>query len=687
MKVLPGRPTPLGAHWDGQGVNFAISSVHAEAIELLLFDRPEDPEPAHVVPLPGRTGSIWHGYLPGIRPGQLYGYRAHGPYDPSRGHRYNPHKVLLDPYARAIGRNLRWHDSLYGYRVGDPRADLSFDARSSAPYAPLAAVVDPAFDWEDDRPPRVPWEETVIYETHVKGISKRHPEVPELLRGTFLGLASEPVLDHLRRLGVTAVELMPVQASVQDRRLVERGLANYWGYNPLAFLAPDPRFAVGGGIDAVRDFQAMVRALHRAGLEVILDVVLNHTGEGDHRGPTLSLRGLDNRTYYALRSEDPRFYQDATGTGNTLDFSRPPVVQLALDTLRYWAVEMHVDGFRLDLAPALGRMGDRVDLCSAFFERVAQDPVLSRVKLIAEPWDLGPGGYQLGRFSPPWREWNDRYRDAVRRFWRGEGGMGGEVAVRMTGSPDLFASRGPLSSVNYVTCHDGFTLEDLVSYQRKHNEANGEGNRDGPEENYSTNCGVEGPSKDPAVVRCRETLKRSLLATLLLSQGVPMLLGGDELCRTQGGNNNAYCQDNELSWYDWNLDPRREAFLRFVQRLIAFRRHHPIFRQNTFPSARWWHPAGREVAGGEWETLRAFGMLLSGKGQGFLVLLNGDDNPVWFRLPESPEGWRWLWSTDPEDDTEPGLLREWAVLPPRQLTVLCTGRWSGRESGSPREAR
>ncbi|MDR7563401.1 MAG: glycogen debranching protein GlgX [Armatimonadota bacterium] len=674
MKVLPGRPAPLGALWDGQGVNFAVGSVHAEAIELLLFDRPEDPEPAHVISLPARTGSVWHGYIPGLRPGQLYGYRAYGPYDPSRGHRYNPHKVLLDPYARAIGRNLRWHDSLYGYRMGDPQGDLSFDARSSAPYAPLAAVVDPSFDWEDDRPPRIPWEETVIYETHVKGISKLHPEVPEALRGTFLGLACEPILDHLRRLGVTAVELLPVQAAVQDRRLVERGLANYWGYNPLAFLAPDPRFATGEGILAVREFKAMVRALHRAGLEVILDVVLNHTGEGDHRGPTLSLRGLDNRAYYRLQPDNPRFCWDVTGTGNTLDFSSPLVVRLALDTLRYWVVEMHVDGFRLDLAPVLGRVGERVDLRSAFFERVAEDPVLSRVKLIAEPWDLGPDGYQLGRFPPPWREWNDRYRDAVRRFWRGDAGMSGEMAARMVGSPDLYPVRGPLASVNYVTCHDGFTLEDLVSYRRKHNEANGEGNRDGPEENYSTNCGVEGPSEDPAVIRCRETLKRSQLATLLLSQGVPMLLGGDELCRTQRGNNNAYCQDNELSWYDWNLDPRQRAFLRFVQGAVVFRKKHSVFRQGTFPHVRWWHPEGREVAGGEWETLRAFGLLLLGEGESFLVLLNGGGEPVRFQLPESPRGWQRLWRTDPEDRTEPGHVEGTFLLPPRQLEVLCSGR-------------
>ncbi len=670
MKVLPGRPEPLGAHWDGQGVNFAVASVHAEAIELLLFDRPEDPEPAQVVPLPGRTGPTWHGYIPGLRPGQLYGYRAYGPYDPSRGHRYNPHKVLLDPYAKAIGRPLRWHDGLYGYRVGDPEGDLSFDARSSAPYAPLAVVVDTAFDWEDDHPPRIPWEETVIYETHVKGITKVHPEVPDALRGTFLGLVCEPVLDHLRRLGVTAVELLPVQASVQDRRLVERGLANYWGYNPLAFLAPDPRFAVGDGASAVREFKAMVRSLHRAGFEVILDVVLNHTGEGDHLGPTLSLRGLDNRAYYRLRSEDPRFYEDLTGTGNTLDFTSPLVVQLALETLRYWAVEMHVDGFRVDLAPVLGRVGGRVDLRSSLFGAVAADPVLSRVKLIAEPWDLGPDGYQLGRFPPPWREWNDRYRDAVRRFWRGERGVSREVAVRLVGSQDLFARRGPLASVNYVTCHDGFTLQDLVSYARKHNEANGEGNRDGPVENYSTNCGVEGPTEDPAVVRCRETLKRSLLATLLLSQGVPMLLGGDELSRTQLGNNNAYCQDNTISWSDWTSDPRRAAFLRFVQELVAFRKRHPVFRQTTYPSVRWWHPQGRDVEEEEWEGLHAFGMLLD---EAYLVLLNGGQDPVRFRLPHSSDPWKRVFGTDPHALRGTLPVQDFLLVPPHELVVLQRG--------------
>jgi glycogen operon protein len=672
MKVLPGNPRPLGACWDGQGVNFAVSSVHAEAVELLLFDRPGDSEPAYVVPLPVRTGSVWHGFLPGLRPGQLYGYRVYGPYDPSQGHRFNPNKVLLDPYAKAIGRDLRWHDSLYGYRIGDPAEDLSFDPRSSTPYAPLAAVVDPSFDWGDDRPPQVPWEETVIYETHVKGISKLHSGIPEELRGRFLGLACEPILDHLRRLGVTAVELLPVQAAVQDRRLVERGLANYWGYTPLAFLAPDPRFAAGDGVRAVREFKAMVRALHRAGFEVILDLVLNHTGEGDHLGPTLSLRGFDNRAYYRLRPEDPRFYQDVTGTGNTLNFASSLVVHLALDALRYWVVEMHVDGFRLDLAPALGRVGDRVDLRSAFFEAVAQDPVLSRVKIIAEPWDLGPDGDQLGRFLPPWREWNSRYRDAVRRFWRGDGGMGREMAARLVGSPDLYPSRGPLASVNYITCHDGFTLEDLVSYRHKHNEANGENNRDGPEENYSTNCGVEGPSEDPAVVRCRETLKRSLLATLMLSQGVPMLLGGDELSRTQRGNNNAYCQDNELSWYSWDLDPRRQAFLGFVQQAVAFRKRHPGFRRQTFPPVRWWHPLGREVESGEWEALRAFGMLLPEGERNFLVLLNGGESPVRFALPEDPKGWEQVWSTDPEG-AELRRVQEAVLVPPRQLVVLRGG--------------
>jgi len=687
--ALPGRPAPLGATWDGSGVNFAVASEGASSVELVLFDGPNDPEPSHTVALTARTGPVWHVYLPGIRPGQLYGYRAYGPYEPSRGHRFNPNKVLLDPYAKAIGRTLRWDDRLYGYRVGDPEEDLSFDPRSSAPCAPLGAVVDDAFDWADDRPPQVPWEDTVIYETHVKGLTKLHPEVPEALRGTYLGVACEPVLDHLRKLGVTAVELMPVHAAVQDRRLLERGLQNYWGYNTLAFFAPDPRFSASGGIGAVREFKAMVRALHAAGFEVILDVVYNHTGEGDHRGPTLSLRGLDNRAYYQLDPQNPRFYRDVTGTGNTLNVGHPLALRLVLDSLRYWVAEMHVDGFRFDLAPALGRERGAVEFTSAFFRAVREDPVLSRVKLIAEPWDLGQDGYQVGRFPHPWAEWNDRYRDAVRRFWcRGEPNAS-ELAARLVGSPDLYRAggRSPWASVNYVTSHDGFTLEDLVSYLHKHNEANGEDNRDGPDANFSTNCGAEGPTADPTVIRCRERLKRCLMATLLLSWGTPMLLGGDELSRTQRGNNNAYCQDNELSWYDWRLDRRRRAFMEFVRKLLAFRRAHPVFRRRSFPEekeVRWWHPSGREIVPEDWHdpNLCAFGLWLSATDDPYLVLLNAGDF-CHFTLPEAPhgEGWTWVWSTAPVPLGRKGQILKTARLPARTVAVLRAAGDGSRRTG------
>ncbi len=696
MRVWRGRPYPLGATWDGLGTNFALYSEHGEAVELCLFHHPEDPVPAHVVELRERTGPVWHGYLPGVRPGQLYGYRVHGPYEPTRGHRFNPRKLLLDPYAKAIGRRLRWHDSLYGYRVGDPAEDLSRDDRDSAPYAPLAAVVEDAFEWGDDRPPRVPWEDTVIYETHVKGISKLHPEVPEELRGTYLGLASEPVLDHLRSLGVTTVQLLPVHAHVDDHALVERGLSNYWGYNPLAYFAPEPDYAVGGPVDAVREFKMAVRALHAAGFEVVVDVVYNHTGEGNHLGPTLSFRGIDNAAYYKLDPQNPRYYMDYTGTGNTLDPGNPYVLQLITDSLRYWVVEMHVDGFRFDLAAALARELYDVNMLSAFFKVIQQDPVLSRVKLIAEPWDVGPGGYQIGNFPWQWAEWNGRYRDAVRRYWRADPGTLAEFATRLSGSADLYerSGRRPFASVNFVTSHDGFTLHDLVSYQRKHNEANGEGNRDGAEENYSTNCGVEGPSEDPEVRACRDRLKRALVATLMLSQGVPMLLGGDELSRTQGGNNNAYCQDNEVSWYAWRLDEDQKRFLAFVRAVVAFRRQHRNFRRREFlrgldhgvcRDVTWVHPAGREMTPEDWKDpeLRAVGMVLCGLAfserdergdpvtdDTFFVVFNSG-RAVRFVLPRSPAGWSWEWAWSTADVRRRGSLpagSAW-IAPARSVTV------------------
>jgi len=697
VSVWRGRPYPLGATWDGLGTNFALYSEHAEAVELCLFDRAEAPAPARVVELREQTGPVWHCYLPGVGPGQLYGYRVHGPYEPARGHRFNPRKLLLDPYAKAIGRQLRWHDSLYGYRLGDPEQDRSRDDRDSAPYAPLGAVVEDAFPWGDDRPPQTPWEDTILYETHVKGITRLHPEVPEPLRGTYLGLACEPVLEHLRSLGITTIQLLPVHAHVDDRILVERGLTNYWGYNPLAYFAPEPDYARGDGVAAVREFKQMVRALHAAGFEVILDVVYNHTGEGNHLGPTLSFRGIDNARYYKLAPDNPRYYADYTGTGNTLNPGNPYVLQLILDSLRYWVVEMHVDGFRFDLAAALARELHDVNMQSAFFRAIQQDPVLKCVKLIAEPWDVGPGGYQLGNFPRLWAEWNGRYRDAVRRYWRGDPGTLAEFATRLTGSADLYGRSGrpPFASVNYVTAHDGFTLQDLVSYARKHNEANGEDNRDGAEENYSTNCGVEGPTEDPEVRASRERLKRALVATLMLSQGVPMLLGGDELSRTQGGNNNAYCQDNEVSWYVWALDPDQRAFCEFMRQVVHFRRAHRNFRRRDFPvgqevgpcrAVTWFHPAGREMTPEDWQDRqrKAVGMVLCGRafserderGQlvtddTFLAVFNSG-RAVRFVLPRAPVAWTWEWvwgTAEPRRRLGPLPAGSGWIAPARSLTV------------------
>ena len=659
LHVRPGKPYPRGATWDGIGVNFALHSAHAERVELLLFDDAEDAEPAVTFELPEQTGPIWHGYVMNVRPGQLYGYRVHGPYDPENGHRFNPNKVLLDPYAKAIGRPLRWDDSLFGYDVEDDEEDLSFDAQDSAPYAPLGAVVEETFAWGNDQSPEIPWEDTIIYETHVKGMTEQHPEVPEAQQGTYLGLACEPVIDHLKNLGVTTVQLLPVHAKMHRRELLEKGLRNYWGYNSLSYFAPEPEYAANGPASAVRDFKMMVRGLHDAGLEVIIDVVYNHTCEGSHLGPTLSWRGVDNHTYYKLNPDDERYYMDYTGTGNTLDPGDSYVLQMIMDSLRYWVTEMHVDGFRFDLASALARELYDVDMLGSFFKVVQQDPVLSQVKLIAEPWDVGPGGYQVGSFPWQWAEWNGRYRDAIRRFWRGDRGLNGEVATRIAGSSDLYerSGRRPFASVNFVTAHDGFTLQDLVSYEEKHNEENREGNEDGHDENYSTNCGVEGPTDDPSVIECRERRKRSLMATLLLSQGVPMILGGDELSRTRRGNNNPYCQDNEISWYDWELDEREEKFLAFVQRLTKFRKEHPSFRRRHFldpadesdgtGDVLWWHPDGREMTNDDWhdDDLRAFGYLLRGldlapdvqgrprRDDSFLVLMNQGDAPVEMELP------------------------------------------------------
>ena len=578
--LCPGQPGPLGATWDGEGVNFALFSANAERVELCIFDASGRHE-LQRIDLKTRTNDIWHGYLPQARPGLLYGYRVHGRYKPQEGHRFNAHKLLIDPYARALAGEINWSDAHFGYRIGNDLADLSFDRHDSASGMPKCRVIDPTYNWGDDRPPGTAWQDTVIYELHVKGFTMAHPGVPPELRGTYAGLACAPVIEHLKRLGVTAVELLPVHAFAPDRHLVNKGLSNFWGYNSLAFFAPHLGYAATG---CVSEFKTMVKTLHAAGIEVILDVVYNHTAEGNQMGPTLSLRGIDNASYYRLVTGDARYYMDYTGCGNTLDTSNPHALELVFDSLRYWVEDMHVDGFRFDLAVALTRGMTGMEMRSAFFQELSHDPVLSQVKMIAEPWDLGLGGYQLGGFPPGWGEWNDRYRDTMRAFGKGDAQALGEFATRFTGSSDLFdrSGRTPHASINFVTAHDGFTLHDLVSYNHKHNEANLEGNRDGADDNRSWNCGVEGHTDDPAVSKLRRRRKRSLLTMLLLSQGVPMLLAGDEMGRTQGGNNNAYCQDNGVSWLNWGIGPDDRQLLDFVQRLIRLRRAHPVLRQVTF---------------------------------------------------------------------------------------------------------
>ena len=552
----PGAPYPLGATWDGNGVNFALFSEHATKVELCLFESVEAMLESQRVQVTEQTDMVWHVYLPDVRPGQCYGYRVHGPYEPVNGHRFNPAKVLVDPYAKAVARPVRWDDAMFGYEVGNPAADLSYDERDNAAFTPLASVIDPVFDWQGVRPPATPWHRTVIYEAHVKGLTKLHPDVPPKLRGTYAGVAQPAVVEHLQRLGVRAVELMPVHQHADERLLVKRGMHNYWGYNTLCFFAPNLRYgSTPSAEQTVVEFKTMVRALHAAGIEVILDVVYNHTAEGDHLGPTLSMRGIDNAAYYRLSLQEPRYYVDFTGCGNTLNMRHPRVLQLLMDSLRYWAVDMHVDGFRFDLASALARGLYDMDKLSAFFDVIHQDPVVSQLKLIAEPWDVGPGGYQVGNFPVLWTEWNGRYRDSLRRFWRGDGGTVSDLATRLAGSADLYEQTGrrPYASINFVTCHDGFTLEDLVTYEQKHNEANGEENRDGSDENLNWDCGTEGPTDDPAIRALQARQKRNFITTLFLSQGAPMISGGDEVGRTQNGNNNAYCQDNEIAWTHWEL--------------------------------------------------------------------------------------------------------------------------------------
>ncbi|HUB66972.1 MAG TPA: glycogen debranching protein GlgX [Candidatus Methylacidiphilales bacterium] len=625
MQVWPGRSYPLGATWDGGGVNFALFSEHATKVELCLFDTPDAVAEKDRLTLPETTNHVWHGYLPGVNPGQLYGYRVHGLYDPAHGHRFNPNKILLDPYAKAVGRGLRWNDALYGYAraTGDDRI---FDAQDSAPFAPLACIAGTAFDWGDDRLPATSWHNTIVYETHVKGFTRLHPGVPENLRGTYAGLAAPAIIEYLQKLGVTALELMPIHYHIDDPFLAEKGRVNYWGYNTLGYFAPDPRYASAGGRNAPNEFKSMVRSLHAAGIEIILDVVYNHTAEGGRLGPALSLRGIDNACYYRLAG-DPRHYIDFTGCGNSLNVGHPHVLQLIMDSLRYWVLEMHVDGFRFDLASALAREHWEVDRLGAFFDIIHQDPVLSRVKLIAEPWDLGPNGYQVGNFPVLWTEWNGRYRDCVRRFWKGDGGTMGELASRLAGSSDLYRHTGrrPSASINFITCHDGFTLQDLVSYNHKHNEANGEENRDGCDHNDSWNCGAEGETADESILALRARQKRNFLATLLLSQGVPMLLAGDEFGHSQRGNNNAYCQDSPLSWLDWNLAAGQREELEFVRRLILLRKTEPVFRRLRFFQGRpvhgqdikdiyWVKPAGGQMTAEDWHAghVKCLGMGLLG---------------------------------------------------------------------------
>lgn len=671
MEFLPGRPFPLGAHWDGKGVNFALFSKHATRVELCLFDSVMARSESYCVPMSERTNDVWHCFLPCLRPGQLYGYRVNGAYDPHHGHRFNPHKILLDPYARAVGRSPRWSNSLFGYRIGAKEADLTIDEHNNAHFAPLGIVADPFFPWGNDRPPCTPWNRTLIYEAHVRGLTMQHPSVPKHLRGTYAGLASKPVIGHLLKLGVTAIELLPVHHKVEDRHLIENGLTNYWGYNTLGYFAPDTHYSSRPApLETIAEFKRMVRKLHQAGIEVILDVVYNHTGEGSELGPTLSFRGIDNASYYRLEAKDRRHYTDFTGCGNTLDVQTPQVLQLIMDSLRYWVTEMHVDGFRFDLASALTREARDVDMHGAFLDAVHQDPILSQVKLIAEPWDLGPDGYQVGNFPVLWSEWNGKYRDTVRRFWRGDSNAAPQFATRFSGSSDLYQHNGRTTgaSINFITSHDGFCLTDLVSYNGKHNEANSESNRDGDNHNESWNCGVEGETDDPAVLELRERQKRNFIATLLLSQGVPMLRAGDELGHTQRGNNNAYCQDNNISWLNWRLTREQERFLEFVRRVVGMWRRHPVFQRNRFFHGRgnseeslldiqWLTPNGHEMTEADWHSPSAscLGVRLDGgmidqrdeRGREItddtiLVLINAGKQIVPFKIPEhaSQDAWR-----------------------------------------------
>jgi isoamylase len=678
LETYTGKPYPLGATWDGNGVNFALYSENAEGVDLCLFHSLEDDIETIKVRFKERTHHVWHAYLPGIEPGQLYGYRVSGPYKPAEGHRFNAYKLLLDPYAKAISGTLQWHDALFGYEIGHEIEDLSFNTVDSAPYMPKSVVVNDQFNWEDDKPLNIPYHETVIYEAHVKSFTHLHPQIPEDIRGTYSAIAHPVVTDYLKDLGITTVELMPVHHFIEDRHLKDKGLTNYWGYNTIGFFAPDSRYAAKGILgQQVNEFKTMVKALHKAGIEVIIDVVYNHTAEGNHFGPTLCFKGIDNASYYRL-TEDKRYYMDYTGTGNTLNTRMPYVLQLIMDSLRYWIKEMHVDGFRFDLAATLARELHEVDKLGAFFDIIHQDPIISRVKLIAEPWDLGEGGYQVGKFPVGWAEWNGLYRDCIRDYWRGAESRLAEFAQRITGSADLYKNdyRSPGASINFITSHDGFTLQDLVSFNERHNEANGEDNNDGDKQNHSCNYGVEGPTKEAGINEVRKRQKKNLLTTLLLSQGVPMLLSGDEMGNTQYGNNNAYCQDNEISWIKWS--EKDDGLISFVRHLIWFRKSHPAFSRRRWfqeqpirgiglTDIAWFSPDGNEMKDAQWNEgyAKSLGVYLNGLGlrcldekgrkltdKDFYLVFNAHDGVIEFTLPPEKFGGKWLKVLDTATDDE-----------------------------------
>ncbi len=669
ITVYTGTPYPLGATWDGKGVNFALYAENAEGVDLCLFDDEENPLESVKIRIQERSHHVWHVYVPGLKPGQLYGYRVYGPYEPENGHRFNPHKLLIDPYAKAISGTIQWHNSLFGYIIGDEQADLSFSTEDSAPYIPKSVVVDSNFDWGDDTPPRIPYHRSIIYETHVKGFTQLHPDIPDEIKGTYAALCHPITIDYLKKLGITAIELMPVHHFIRDAHLANKGLTNYWGYNTIGYFAPDVKYSSQGTIGGqVTDFKQMVKTFHKAGIEVILDVVYNHTAEGNQMGPTLSFKGIDNASYYRLTEDNKRYYMDYTGTGNTLNAQMPDVLRLIMDSLRYWILDMHVDGFRFDLASTLARELHEVDRLGSFFDIIHQDPTISQVKLIAEPWDIGEGGYQVGKFPPGWAEWNGKYRDCLRDYWRGADSMLGEFAERFTGSSDLYKDdyRSPTASINFITAHDGFTLRDLVSYNEKSNWANGEDNNDGESHNRSWNCGAEGPTEDPEVLKLRDRQVRNFLTSLFLSQGVPMLVAGDEFGRTQGGNNNAYCQDNEISWLDWKNADRE--LLQFTRQLIALRKDHPVFRRRRWftglpikgiglEDIAWFLPDGKEMPDENWshDFAKSLGVFLNGhgirstgsKGQqivddSFYIIFNAHYEPLEYIIPPAKYGDKWI---------------------------------------------